>query len=327
MKSLNLRSGFMTMVAMDDQNHHLIIDGGYLSYLLTSSYIDGYYDLSHPLLNTIPIFLDGHNNIRTQNVEDYKGHRVNGNEQQMEMRQKAHAFREQLEGRPNTVIHPELEADDLIALFCDAVFPDTVYCIANDKDMLQIPNIKLISAEHRNVSAIKHTDWTRFNKSINVKSCPTIASPVQIILYLTLIGDKADNIHRILPKGKKGYDNLTEIYNNDFNPFEQCVFYDDFIENLKLVLLPHPHVLKYESIMDVVWALDRYHQGDYVHWSDAFTMKPEFEKLLTEMHVKFHTYLDLTIIPVAWYNVLQETEDKAILERLFIEYLNEVDEL
>ncbi|RTK96563.1 MAG: hypothetical protein EKK64_03780, partial [Neisseriaceae bacterium] len=126
-----------------------------------------------------------------------------------------------------------LEADDLVA--CWQIFnPDDVI-VGVDKDFFQLPNEPDIFYHN-----MKSFDFNPF-----VEHLPNYVQELasqNFALYQILLGDVADNIPRLLAKGKQGKQQIEEVLKYDDFGEVDCWLLDNFGEQAKinagLVLLP-----------------------------------------------------------------------------------------
>lgn len=126
------------------------------------------------------------------------------------------------------------ESDDLVA--CWYLFNPEDKLVSKDKDFFQLPN--LIETYNHDLEA--YTKQQVLDKSSNFiyeLACKNF------VLYQALTGDVADNIPRLLGKGKLGKEQVIEIVKSLDNPVElagclQTMFDKNILTNLQLVLFP-----------------------------------------------------------------------------------------
>lgn len=125
-----------------------------------------------------------------------------------------------------------LEADDIVA--CWNIFNPQDKIIGVDKDFFQLPNVEYV--------------YYHDLKPYSVISClgnlpqylQKLASR-NFALYQILLGDVADNIPRLLAKGKEGKEQIEDLLNTrDLESYLMKTFKpDEVLTNAKLVLFPY----------------------------------------------------------------------------------------
>lgn len=126
-----------------------------------------------------------------------------------------------------------LEADDLVA--CWQLFNPEDVIVGVDKDFFQLPDLRYV---------YYHTQKP-YDKYDMLEKLPEYVSELvfkNFALYQILLGDVADNIPRLLAKGKQGKQQITDALKwDDFGEVD-CWLLDNFGEQAKtnaaLVLLP-----------------------------------------------------------------------------------------
>lgn len=266
-----------------------VIDAGYASYLLAFSKYSFEHVQDSKLYNNLVWFVDGNNNIRNDEYSDYKGHR-RGKEDK-DARERVEMFREKIRTFPYAYVHERLEADDMIALFAFFNSDKSVHVLANDKDQIQIPNAVLwnLDREHN----VKQTTLEYIDSKMP-KSLATIEALPMFLLYQAFFGDVADNIKRIAPKYKQGYDLINGLFEHT-TPFTKAyIDYGDlFFNNLKLVLLPHPYVfVDYdtdEMKFKLLSSLDNWYTGDKMFWLKSMEkfIKPDIRNYVANIRFDY----------------------------------------
>jgi len=217
-----------------------VLDGGYISwvygsrqfsYLIWSQARIKY--LESVILQDSKTLLD-----RKKFFPPYKSHReqrVIDNPRLLETQVRVMKFKKYLWRDPAfELAHVEgLEADDLIAVA--ATVHDRVRVIGADKDLLQISQRRL-TIEKIDGSFVT---FPTFVKRLPKTLWPHISDEWDIILILSIIGDRSDDIPRILPP--RDFDPLIKIL-HEKKPFSAAAehFGEDFIRNLYISVLPGP---------------------------------------------------------------------------------------
>lgn len=149
-----------------------------------------------------------------------------------------------------------LEADDLVA--CWALFNDDDI-IGVDKDFFQIPNLS--HTFYHNLKA--------YHKEDVINKLPSFVQPLakqNFALYQMLLGDVADNIPRLLAKGKLGKWQIEVVLDVVNTPFFQKtlleLFGDSIILNAQLVLLPYYEYCESKDWFGS-WCRGAYHYPEY----------------------------------------------------------------
>ena len=148
-----------------------------------------------------------------------------------------------------------LEADDIVA--CWQLFNPYDKIVGVDKDFFQLPNVE----------NLYYHNLKPYNYLNTLAKLPQYVQPLaanNFALYQMLLGDVADNIPRLLSKGKEGKQQLEFIYtaikDNHLMDSLLDLFGEAIITNAKLVLLPY-----YEwfdggsSDWFKMWCLGHYH--------------------------------------------------------------------
>lgn len=229
-----------------------LIDGGYVSFVYASSSwgINSWitarskYSASAGAL----IMMDDRNSLRKDFYPEYKAQRAERaamDPKKLEVIERVRAFRtEVLEEDPTlrTFKVNGLEADDLVALaLAMQVMPPSCRVIGKDKDLLQLPTA-LMSLENVQGEPEKIKRYALHQAK---KIAPLILHPHQILLLLAIMGDKSDNVPRVLPK--YGYDLVLDIFDpKQKKPFSLAArrFGEAFLNTLWLTILPFPSTLE-----------------------------------------------------------------------------------
>lgn len=257
----------------------LLIDGGYLSFWLAASNYTYELTLETNVYSKYAWILDGKRNIRRDEYPAYKANRKGVNP---ELRYRVNNIRNLVRAKYRHYVDEQLEADDLIALVHYLLPYHEFITIANDKDMLQIPNIHLWQYDKEHTVIEKTISDFKAAKTIK----PYLQKGTDLLMYQALLGDKTDNIFPImekLPTNRFDYAPLIEWLQSD-SPFTMAYYHYGipFYENLKLVLLPHPLVLLDDvNPMELMGVLDEYHSSDF-NWVNHY-IKPHYRDLVIDM--------------------------------------------
>jgi len=209
------------------------------------------------------LIFDGGNLERTKYFPDYKIRRREKRETDPEQRQR----RENVIKFSNEIVlpdaniqwvkYPGLEADDIVAAYCLMYHNDTkkaLEVVGTDKDLVQMGEA---------IKLIKHDgEWVtidNFRKSLQKTVQPFVTEPKNILLLLTLLGDKSDSIPRIAELGIPGLKVVARLLQEE-NPWDKLeLFYpiEDVIRNLYLTILPGPWTYKNVLSPDDVFKLVR----------------------------------------------------------------------
>lgn len=190
---------------------------------------------------------EGFKSIRKQLYPWYKANRKVSKQtpQQKEVREKAKFYWKEFEGiQYETIYHPLLEADDILAL--KALEGYTI--VTNDKDLAQIPGtIEKLKGN------LKDNLYAGLPKSLHHLEM----TEDRYLLTLVIYGDEADNIPRLVPKGKKGIvDSLSVYESGDPWLLALDMYGEQLIDNLYVAVLPSPYVainpLSKEEVFNLV---------------------------------------------------------------------------
>jgi len=139
---------------------------------------------------------------------------------------------------------PGLEADDLIALLAwKFAGKRELQLLAQDKDLLQIKGVKI--TDNQDVPVTLDRFAGRLPKAITREPLKRN----QIPLILALLGDKSDNIPRLVDRGDLWVlsrilcHTRNKAYNEALEKYGQL-----FLDNLYAVVLPDPHIFRYDQM-------------------------------------------------------------------------------
>lgn len=202
------------------------------------------------------IFLDGENNFRAQYRHDYKSRRFEKRVRYPRLREAYQHVRQftriALISDPTllTFRWPGYEADDLIGLAACILrehWPISV--IGEDKDLLQLyPRIQLYKLKIQeqwqlgDKPVFRPLDLTSYVSKLPIAFAKFIHQPKDVLLGLTVLGDRSDSIRRLLPP--RAYDLFPYIQSAQW-PFREAVrlFGQLALDNLYLTVLPGPWVM------------------------------------------------------------------------------------
>lgn len=123
------------------------------------------------------------------------------------------------------------EADDLLALLITSGYNLPV--IGRDKDLLQIPGLSLSTISGELVT------FFDYSKKLSKRMIPLIRKPSDVLFSLVLLGDKSDDIPRLLPPRK--IDLGVQLMSlPDPWSVARKLFGNDLLRNLWLAVLPGP---------------------------------------------------------------------------------------
>lgn len=234
----------------------LNVDGGYLTFKMAFGSFEAW---QYNYGEDVSIFAVDNKSKRKDVDSNYKAGRNKGKEDIIEI---VHSLRNQVNEEkllPLCSIEG-LEADDIVA--CWHLFNATDKIVGVDKDFFQLPNLETIYYHNMQPYYFMET----------VKKLPEYVQSLAIsnfALYQMLLGDVADNIPRLLAKGKEGKEQIKEVMNTkDLQDTLYKLFSKESIEkNAKLVLLPY-----YECMNSDYW-FETWCRGEYyesLHWVNLY---------------------------------------------------------
>ena len=234
----------------------LNVDGGYLTFKMAF----GSFEIWQMKYGSdVSIFAVDNKPKRKEIDPNYKLGRNKGKDNILEI---VHALRNQINDEkllPLCSIEG-LEADDIVT--CWYLFNRDQKIVGVDKDFFQLPNLEIIYYHNLKPYYFMET----------VEKLPDYVQSLALknfALYQMLLGDVADNIPRLLLKGKEGKEQIKDVLNTkDLQNTLYKLFGKESIEkNAKLVLLP------YYEYMDSVYWFDHFCNGTYwdvIHWANLY---------------------------------------------------------
>lgn len=256
----------------------MIIDNGYALYQNLGDLI-----LTNSLFTSNLLWaMEGGKNLRRQDYYAYKQNRTTTNHG---------LYVEQLRTHinfyyPYVVKSVGYEADDLIA--CYITITENLDVVGIDKDLLQIPNIKLSYIDKNQQVALKSITPNMVGKRLLHYIGDNI-SPYQWLLFQILNGDKSDNIPRIIEKHSNGLNTIVTLLESQ-SPFSSAyeLIGENFVTNLKLILLPHYSMLEL-SVENIIELLDYFYNSmPNTYWCLPEYIKPTFSDYLLESLDRFN---------------------------------------
>lgn len=218
-----------------------IIDGGYITYI---------YSANPFAVSSFPpqscrgplIMLDSIGpTFRVQRDATYKAHRKDrkfADQKAFITTTRVRELRERIRDDPRvrTARVEGLEADDLLALAAWRF--KSVSAMAVDKDLLQIEGIRLFDVRGEEITI------PRFQKRLPKSLQKTPLQAEHIPLILALLGDKSDNVPKIVQRGDL-WRVWSIVWGND-DPWKEAYnhYGQRFLKNLYCVILPDPSLFK-----------------------------------------------------------------------------------
>lgn len=240
------------------------VDGGYLTYKLSFGDYDGW-QYKHG--SKVNIFATDNKPKRKEVYSEYKSQRSLDTSKTehikivSELRKRIMA--EQL--MPICSIEG-LEADDIVA--CWNIFHPEDCIVGVDKDFFQLPHVE--TTLYHNLSCYHMIDTIgKLPQYVQKLACHNFA------LYQILLGDVADNIPRLLAKGKEGKEQIEDVLvTNDLESYLLKTFgQDKVIRNAKLVLFPYYEwfyspTFSFENDWFNSWCNGQYYRK--ANWKDLY---------------------------------------------------------
>lgn len=240
------------------KNSENVIDGGYVSWTYGSRKFSWsiWMKARERYLNSI-LLLDSRNSFRKRFFPEYKSHREErlDEDKRAQLRKMVRAFEKNLEIDPGfrNIRFIGLEADDLVALY--AMKCKKLRVLGADKDLLQLNNSR-VRIERIDGSQLTIVDFLKkYPKAIS----PYISEEADVLLTLAIMGDKSDDVPRLLQP--RDFGTIAKILESS-RPFSEAhdLFGLDFERNLALTVLPCPWVFHEVAIHHLPEMLD---EGSY----------------------------------------------------------------
>lgn len=251
-----------------------IVDGGYLSWSYGAIGFKAWSPMrkSYTRQSGTLICFDSDTSERKRFFPAYKSHRADKRLKRSHIHEKVLVFQSVLREDPSLHLLevPGLEADDLVALIAARyALPVT----AIDKDLLQITGVELLRLDGSQVS-IDH-----FATRQAVSVMPYVNTPADILLTLTLLGDKSDDIPRLIPP--RNLSLFVKIMNHS-SPWKMAyqLFKDRLLTNLSLAVLPSPWV--FDHVPTPIRVFELVLSGEYHKQSSCLPLlKPQLVNFFT----------------------------------------------
>lgn len=196
---------------------------------------------------------EGKHNIRKTLYPHYKANRVSSNldEKQLAYRERANEIYEDINNSNifNTVSWMYCEADDILAIRALQGY----HIVSSDKDFAQLPEECIITK--LDGTDLRHNLHSSMPKSLwDIQLTPSL-----YLLTLCLFGDKADNVDRLIPKGKKAIVESRDIFEST-SPWKEAykIYGNDLLTNLDITHLPNRYMIS-----------DRLDIEDVFHYIDS----------------------------------------------------------
>jgi hypothetical protein len=182
---------------------------------------------------------EGFESVRKTLYPWYKANRDYSNTQRTEKQEVIHKRAKDIweeiavDNKFTVISNPLLEADDILALKALEGYP----IVTNDKDLLQLPEYcRITKIDGRRTRTNVHAHLPKSMWDIPL-------TPEKYLLTLCLYGDIADNIPRLIPKGKKAIIASRGIYEHP-TPWDEAlqIYGQSLLDNLFLAVLPNPYI-------------------------------------------------------------------------------------
>lgn len=234
----------------------LNVDLGYLTFKLA---FGGFESWQHKYGSQVSIAAVDNKSKRKELYPDYKKYRNVGKDDVIRMVWNLRKQVEQEKLLPLCSIEG-LEADDLVA--CWDLFNPEDDIIGVDKDFFQIPNLS--HTFYHNMKA--------YTKYAAIEKLPDYVQQLAIenfALYQILLGDVADNIPRLLAKGKEGKEQINYILHGGYLHFNLLDLFGDKVKtNAALVLLPYFEYGDFQGDWFKCWCAGDYYMQE--NWVDLY---------------------------------------------------------
>jgi hypothetical protein len=233
----------------------LNVDSGYLTFKLAFGGFDSWV-MKHG--QQVSMFAIDNKPKRRELYPAYKQHRNTGDDKQAVV-QMVWELRKRVETEallPLCSIEG-LEADDLVA--CWYLFNSHNHIVGVDKDFFQLPDLEFVY----------YHNFNYYHRDSAIEKMPEYVKELaerNFALYQILLGDVADNIPRLLAKGKQGKEQIEQaLYADDLGELDTWLI-DTYGEQAKinaaLVLLPFYTYCDYDFLVFDDW-FDCWSSGHY----------------------------------------------------------------
>lgn len=237
------------------------VDGGYLTFKLA---FGGFETWLAKHGNNVSMFAVDNKSKRKELYPAYKQYRNVGKDAVIQMVWELRKQVEQDAVLPLCSIEG-LEADDLVA--CWYLFNKDDQIIGVDKDFFQLPGIEYVLYHNTK-------EYTYVN---TVSLMPDYVQQLayrNFALYQILLGDVADNIPRLLAKGKLGKEQIAEVlvaddYDN-LGDWLLMTFGEQVKINAGLVLLPYYEEGQFDGFTDWFDCFCSGHYHDIANWHGLY---------------------------------------------------------
>lgn len=276
-----------------------LVDAGYLSWVfgprpeLLQAW--SFQKMRYSLRAGALMIMDAPNGFRKSFYPEYKAHRtkrIEDDPEKLARKELVDFFRREILGEDPTLRTLQLEgfeADDWIGIAVySGLFPKDrqLRVIGVDKDLLQMPQM-MLSLERHTGEPVRIFDFA--SKQALAVEC-LVRKHYHVLLTLALLGDKSDNIPRVVPPRK--FDPLSAIYRSD-NPFSRAseTYGYDFRRNLYLTLIPCPWSFeKVPSVDDLPQMLDDLvGSGRWLQDSPDFKVDPVYTEMLKASMIEYNS--------------------------------------
>ena len=206
------------------------VDGGYLTYKLSFGDYDAW---QYKYGKDVSIFAMDNKSKRKEVYPEYKSQRSLDTSKDEQFKIVSELRKRIMSEKVMPICSIEgLEADDIVA--CWSLFNPNEKIIGVDKDFFQLPHVETVL--YHNLSCYHLIDTIgKLPQYVQKLACHNFA------LYQILLGDVADNIPRLLAKGREGKEQIEDVLKtNDLCSYLLKTFKEDnVLRNAKLVLFPY----------------------------------------------------------------------------------------
>lgn len=239
------------------------VDGGYLTYKMSFGDFDNWQYKNGSKVN---IFATDNKPKRREVYSEYKSFRMQ-DETKTEQNKIVSDLRKRVMSEQLMPICSieGLEADDIVA--CWNIFHPEDCIVGVDKDFFQLPYVEKV---------LYHTlkPYHLIDTIGKLPQYVQILASRNFALYQILLGDAADNIPRLLAKGREGKEQIEDVLKtNDLESYLLKTFKEEeVIRNAKLVLFPYYEEFTTYSFYEDwfgTWCRGKYYDPIYWYTLDA----------------------------------------------------------